>query len=152
MRPEQRERGPLSQAPVTEETTPNGTTILRDERGRRLCSKTRSDGEQCRGPAIRGGFVCKVHGGVLPSVKASARARLAQLIDPAIDVLAQDLDAKDAIDRQRAANSILDRAGVPRSKDITITDAKEALLEKLLVIIDNNADTRDEDEDDDGGE
>lgn len=42
----------------------------------RRCSAHRSNGEPCGAWAIRGGFVCRVHGGSAPQVKAAARARL----------------------------------------------------------------------------
>jgi hypothetical protein len=42
----------------------------------RRCKAHRRDGRPCRCWAIRGGFVCRVHGGAAPQVRAKARARL----------------------------------------------------------------------------
>lgn len=42
-------------------------------KGRRQCEAHRRDGARCRAPAIPGGYVCRVHGGSAPQVRASAR-------------------------------------------------------------------------------
>ena len=42
----------------------------------RRCSAKRKNGRPCRNWAIRGGFVCRVHGGAAPQVRAKARARV----------------------------------------------------------------------------
>ena len=44
--------------------------------------KCKGNGGTCRRAAIKGGFVCIMHGGSAPQVKAAARERLADLIDP----------------------------------------------------------------------
>lgn len=42
------------------------------------CSATaRSTGQRCKRPAIRGGSVCRIHGGLAPAVQAKAARRLA---------------------------------------------------------------------------
>jgi hypothetical protein len=40
------------------------------------CTAHRSDGTPCGAWAIRGGFVCRMHGGAAPQVRAAAHARL----------------------------------------------------------------------------
>ena len=42
----------------------------------RKCTAHRTNGEPCGAYAIRGGTVCRVHGGSIPSVKAKAQERL----------------------------------------------------------------------------
>jgi hypothetical protein len=42
----------------------------------RRCRARRRDGKRCRAWAIRGGYVCRMHGGAAPQVRAKARARL----------------------------------------------------------------------------
>jgi len=40
------------------------------------CTAHRTDGTPCGAWAIRGGYVCRMHGGSAPQVKAAARRRL----------------------------------------------------------------------------
>jgi hypothetical protein len=40
------------------------------------CSAKRRDGKPCQARAVPGGFVCKVHGGGAPQVRALAKRRL----------------------------------------------------------------------------
>ena len=42
----------------------------------RRCSAHRKSGQPCRNWAIRGGYVCRMHGGAAPQVRAKAAARL----------------------------------------------------------------------------
>jgi CTP:molybdopterin cytidylyltransferase MocA len=69
-------------------------------------------GKPCTRYAIAGGNVCIMHGGSAPQVKASAAARLAALVDPAIGVLAANMKdrKKNPAVAQRAAEDVLDRA------------------------------------------
>ena len=39
---------------------------------------------RCRQPAIRGGTVCRFHGGAAPQAKLAAKDRIAALVDPAV--------------------------------------------------------------------
>lgn len=96
------------------------------------CKARNKQGNRCGKAAMKGGTVCRNHGGAAPQVKQSARARLAAAVDPALDVLVDDLKAKKPMDRQRAANSILDRAGISRVHRMEVSDAKEELLKLLL--------------------
>lgn len=110
--------------------TPNGVK----------CSARTSAGNPCQKWAIRGGTVCVKHGGAAPQVKRRASLRLIELVDPAIATLARVMassTAKDS-DRIRAAENILDRAGVPRKVDVSDTDLARALLiDRLLAMRDS---------------
>lgn len=101
---------------------------------KRRCSATsRQTGEQCKNPPIKGGTVCRYHGGGAPAVKQKAALRLASLVDPAIGTLAREMVKADkSSDRQRAANSILDRAGITRGQSAELDVARALLLERLL--------------------
>lgn len=75
-------------------------------------------GEQCKKWAIRGATVCSKHGGQLPTVKAAAarrideaRAKVLDLVDPAIKRLAELVDSEDDGVALRAVAQILDRSG-----------------------------------------
>lgn len=119
------------------------TGLRVDDQGRRLCSAQRSNGNgPCRAPAVGGQRVCRTHGGSSPQAKRKASLRLAELVDPAIATLAREMvQADGSADRQRAANSILDRAGVPRvSKEIAADDSRSILLTRLREIREQRAD------------
>lgn len=82
------------------------------------CTAHRTDGETpCGNWAIRGGTVCRYHGGSAPQVKAAAErrweARLAAMVDPALERLERlSAGAESESVRLRATDSILDRGGV----------------------------------------
>jgi hypothetical protein len=96
---------------------------------KRVCTAKRSNGEACNKPPIKGGTVCATHGGSAPQVRRKAALRLLELVDPAIAVLAREMvQADKSADRQRAANSVLDRAGVPRTATVIDGESAKALL------------------------
>lgn len=101
-----------------------------DGKVRRQCVATsHSTGERCQRPPIKGATVCRFHGGAAPQVKKAAQLRLLELVEPAIATLAREMvRAEKSADRQRAANSILDRAGVPRSVQAADPEAARELL------------------------
>lgn len=106
-----------------------------DENGTLLCHAHTQRGTLCMAPAISGGRVCRVHGGSASQVKRAARLRLAELVNPAIATLAREMaNAEKSSDRQRAANSILDRAGISRVQKIEGADAREMLKQRLAAI------------------
>ena len=80
---------------------------------RRCTAKAHRTGERCKAPAIKGGTVCRVHGGATPAVKEKARERLLALLDPALAALNKVLTDPKADDstKVRAALGILDRTG-----------------------------------------
>lgn len=99
----------------------------------RCTAKSKQSGERCKQTAVPGGTVCRFHGGSAPNVKRKAALRLASLVDPAIGTLAREMVKADkSSDRQRAANSILDRAGITRGQSAELDVARALLLERLL--------------------
>jgi hypothetical protein len=48
-----------------------------------LCTARLKNGAPCGSKAIRGGNVCRMHGGRSTQVKAAAQARLRAMVDPA---------------------------------------------------------------------
>jgi hypothetical protein len=84
----------------------------------RQCTAHLSDGsgQRCKKAAISGGAVCGTHGGGAPQVKHSARQRLLDAADPAAARLVRALESADERAAIRAAQVILDRAGLgPKS-------------------------------------
>lgn len=126
------------------DTTTQGSGRMPD----RPCKAKRSNGEPCRKPAILGGTVCATHGGSAPQVRRKAALRLQELIDPAIGVLAREMvTAEKSADRQRAANSVLDRAGMPRTATVIDGESAKALLFERITALRGEADaTEDTDE------
>lgn len=127
----------LSNAPVQEIALAEGISIRLDAQGRLLCKAKRRDGQLCKAPAVAGMRVCKLHGGKSPQAKNAAKLRLAELVNPAIATLAREMTQADkSADKQRAANSLLDRAGYGRVQRMEVADAKELLLQRLLAMRD----------------
>lgn len=87
---------------------------------------------------MSGQKVCRLHGGSTKNARNAARLRIMELVDPAITTLAKEMvNASESADKQRAANSILDRAGLSRRTELTVDDARDMLIQKLS---DNAAD------------
>lgn len=102
---------------------------------RQCTAKSKQSGERCKRPPILGGMVCATHGGKAPQVQRTARGRLAELVMPAINTLSKEMEgARRSSDRQRAANSILDRAGITRGSNTETDAARALLLERLLTL------------------
>lgn len=136
--PEDDWRTPPSFAPEFEEIGPNGEVIRKDAGNRTLCKARRRDGNLCKAPVVRGLTVCRTHGGSSPQARAKAKLRLAELANPAIATLAKEMvNADKSADRQRAANSILDRAGYGRHQSIEVEDAKDLLKQRLMELRDS---------------
>lgn len=74
------------------------------------CTATRRNGEQCGSKPIRGGNVCRMHGGGAPQVKAKAERRLAALQIPAISRLSELMQQKEfPSTAYQAVRDVLDR-------------------------------------------
>lgn len=102
---------------------------------RQCTARSTTSGRRCRKSAIKGGTVCPSHGGRAPQVKERARIRLASLIEPAITTLGREMvNAQHSADRQRAANSILDRAGLARGANEDMELARSLLIDRLLTL------------------
>lgn len=99
------------------------------------CSARNKVGNRCGKRPEPGTNVCRLHGGAAPQVRRKAALRLMELVDPAIATLAREMTRADkSADRQRAANSILDRAGIVRQVDHDTETAKALLVERLLAM------------------
>jgi len=86
-----------------------------------VCTAHRSDGSPCRAPVIRGARVCYKHGGAAGHVRDAARARLNQLVDPAISTVREVmLRGESHAVRLKAAESILDRAGIVAEQKVEV--------------------------------
>jgi hypothetical protein len=65
--------------------------------------------------------VCNLHGGKSPAVQAAARRRLLEAADPAAARLVELLESDDESVALRAAQAILDRAGMgPSSTQVQV--------------------------------
>lgn len=74
---------------------PQGPKIQRDPmqpNDPMRCKATTRGGKQCGSKPIRGGAVCRMHGGGAPQVKQKALDRLMALQHPAIDRLTKLID------------------------------------------------------------
>ncbi|MDE0830495.1 MAG: hypothetical protein OSB03_14960 [Vicinamibacterales bacterium] len=77
------------------------------------CTATSKQAKRrCRQPAIRGGTVCRFHGGAAPQVKLAAKDRIAGLVDPALDALQRALEpSTKGAALQKLAKLLLHEAG-----------------------------------------
>lgn len=94
---------------------------------RRCQAHSSRTGERCKKAAVLGTTVCATHGASAGQVKAAARRRLAELIDPAIDALHRAAESKDMRAVVQAARAILDRAGVPATTALEIDEREREL-------------------------
>lgn len=103
---------------------------------KRQCTATsRQSGQRCKKAPVPGLTVCRMHGGGTQAAKRKAALRLAELVDPAIATLGREMVKADkSADRQRAANSILDRAGVVRQGAGDAEIARALLLDRLRAL------------------
>ena len=79
----------------------------------RCRAHSKRTGQQCQKTSIRGGTVCRFHGGSAPQVQAKAERRLRAMVDPMIDRLEQLAHQTD--NPKVAAECVrdaLDRAGI----------------------------------------
>lgn len=68
--------------------------------------------------AIKGGAVCRMHGGSAPQVREAARLRLLELVDPALATIARAVKQKRTGPVElKAAHDILDRTGLAAPKE-----------------------------------
>lgn len=104
-----------------------------------ICGRKTRAGTPCQKSPIKGATVCRLHGGAAPQVKRAAKLRLLELVDPAIATLARIMatSPNEAL-RLKAADSILDRGGLPKGAQVTIEDARSVLLNQLIAYRDSN--------------
>jgi hypothetical protein len=71
------------------------------------------------------------------SERDRVRLRLQDLVPAAVATLAREMTQGDrSADRLRAAENILDRAGVPRKAEFTVQDARDVLAARLIQLRD----------------
>ena len=98
------------------------------------CNGHTRAGQQCKYPAIPGGFVCRYHGGGAPQVKQKAAERLAALVDPSITKLSKLLKDKNSMVAIRAVENVLDRNGykpTQRTQEVPYDPLEVEALEHL---------------------
>jgi hypothetical protein len=98
----------------------------------RRCTADTQAGKPCRRYAIRGGNVCRVHGGAAPQVKAKARRRL----DEAADRMARELlniatGAESEAVKLAAVRDALDRAGLAAKTAVEVSVEQPPWMELL---------------------
>jgi hypothetical protein len=110
----------------------------------RQCAATcKRTGSRCTKLAMKGGRVCRVHGGGAPQVKKSARERLEALVDPAINtlrtVIRTGLKTGDTPSAVRASLGILDRTGFHPSQAVELSgnDSKPLHIEEYISLLDH---------------
>jgi hypothetical protein len=130
----------------------------------RQCTATNRAGERCQRQPIPGGHVCVMHGGAIPQVQRSARMRLLEGADLAIDYLLKLLEprtpcvhcGRSDADRDpvvvRACQLVLDRSGFhptltiqqeqpPPDRYAGLSD--DALVEEIQQLLDAAIEQRD---------
>ena len=98
------------------------------------CTAHKKTGAQCKNPAITGATVCRSHGGAAGQVKAAAKRRLLEAVDPLIVELIRIAESgKSERDRITAIRDVLDRAGLaaPKQIEISVDDARAVLLAEI---------------------
>ncbi|WP_141120053.1 hypothetical protein [Mycobacterium malmoense] len=92
---------------------------------RRCHAHSSRTGEQCKNAAIKGGKVCRYHGGNAPHVIANARARLQNAADlMARELLGIALTADAESVKLAAIRDALDRAGLRPPSELVLSQAK----------------------------
>lgn len=99
-------------------------------------AKSSQSGQRCRGQAIAGANVCRMHGGSAPQVKRKALERMIAACDiVAGELIAIARDKKQpAAARVSAANSVLDRAGMKPTDRVELSGADGAPVQTEMVV------------------
>ena len=82
-----------------------------EPRGQKCKARSSQTGKPCGHWAVRGGTVCHMHGGSAAQVKARARQRLDDMVDPALGKLRKLINAESESVSLQAIAQILDRTG-----------------------------------------
>lgn len=97
----------------------------KDDQGRTLCTAETQAGKPCRGPAIKGAPVCKMHGGSLSVVKEAAHRRIIEgYLEPsalALVELIKDQATPPAV-RLNAIRTVWEFAGEKPPTEITLSE------------------------------
>lgn len=92
-----------------------------DDSRRCTAHLTNGSGERCRKSAIKGGNVCRSHGGAAPQTKKTARQRLLEAAEPAVKRLVQAIRSDDERNAIKASAIILDRAGFHPTRSLEVS-------------------------------
>ncbi|QZA16483.1 hypothetical protein K3U93_17650 [Mycobacterium malmoense] len=115
---------PASDSEKASDSRPsNGRDWANSAVPQRRCKAHKKDGSQCSNPAIRGGTVCRFHGGAAKHVKMAARARLENAADRMAKELlgmAVDPDISSAV-KLSAIRDALDRAGLKAPNEVVLS-------------------------------
>ena len=98
------------------------------------CTARNRKQQPCGNDAMTGSNVCRMHGGSAPQVKAKARRRLLEAVDPLMaELLRIALNDKDTRTRLAAIRDALDRAGLAAVKQVEVVtlDAIDAEIRRL---------------------
>ena len=96
------------------------------------CTANKTNGQPCKAPAIKGGTVCRVHGGSAPQVKAKAMQRLLAAVDPIMAELVElALKGETPAVKLAAIRDALDRAGVGEAKRVEVLLTDSVLEEEI---------------------
>ncbi|MCX2713763.1 hypothetical protein [Mycolicibacterium sp. J2] len=107
------------------------STYSRPER--RCTAHSSRTGEQCKNVAIKGGKVCRYHGGNAPHVIANARARLQNAADlMARELLGIALTADTESVKLAAIRDALDRAGLKAPAEVVVTPGEPKAWETVF--------------------
>lgn len=87
-----------------------------------LCTARRKSGQPCRNYALKGGNVCRMHGGAAPQVRRAAAVRILMASDLAAARLVAIMQDKTmpAVVQLAAARDLLDRAGLTSKQEIAV--------------------------------
>lgn len=111
------------------------------------CSARRKSGSECKNWAIRGGAVCRMHGGGAPQVKRKAAQRIAEAADDAAALLVRFMEdpVNDVKVRTQIAQDLLSRAGYAGKQSVDMTVSRfEHLVETGAFLVDLGEATPDE--------
>lgn len=103
------------------------------------CTARRRSGTECKNWAIRGGNVCRMHGGGAPQVKKKAAQRIAEAADDAAALLVQFMEdpKNDLKVRTQIAQDLLNRAGYAGTKSVDLTVSRfDELVETGAFLMD----------------
>lgn len=95
-----------------------------------ICTAHRTNGDPCKGQAITGAKVCRVHGGSAPQVLAAARRRIIAGVDPVAAkmikmALAKHAKLADVVTAFRALADKADKYEPPPRGEIFMPDSTE---------------------------
>ncbi len=94
----------------------------------RRCTAKISDGtRRCKKTPMLGQRVCRSHGGASPQARRSARQRLMELAEPAVEALRVALESDDIRAIIRAAVVVLDRTGHHPRQHVEVEDVTDHL-------------------------